>query len=368
MQSMKISIITPVFNAIEYLEETFQSVYRQSIGFHNIEWLLIDDCSTDGSKKLLDRWSETYPNVIVYQTNTNSGAPALPRNIGLDHVTSDYVMFLDNDDCLMPNACEELYNAIERYQTDIVSGDAVLIDEASFSQEEKEKLILRTNHYPEGTIQLSLPFDESINPYVNNHWCKIYRHKIIEENQIRCLNGELWEDILFLFLYLSCAKTATHIRKPIIQYRVRKDSLSREISKKLLCSLPRSTDFGMEKAKELGEENARKYVALLEASNHIEYYLDLMLQSENLSDEDLKECLLSWKKAFAYSPAYGLQFHSAYGKILSDDFIDGDEDKALFHFFTLRELYKQREKEKNDILNSRTFRLAQMLSRLLHRE
>ena len=122
----------------------------------------------------------------------------------------------------------------------------------------------------------------------------------------------------------------------------------------------------MKKAKELGDEAARKYVALLQASNHIEYYLDQMLQSKTLSDNELEECLLSWKNAFSYAPEYGLQFHSAYGIILSDDFINGNEDKALFHFFTLRELYRQREKEKNDILNSKSFRLAQKLSSFLH--
>ena len=363
---MKVSIITPVFNARQFLEETFSSVYQQSIGFDNIEWILVDDCSTDGSKEIINQWAKKYKNIVTYQTPTNSGAPAFPRNIGLDHASSKYLMFLDNDDCLTPGACEDLYTAIESSNSDIVSGDAVLLNAKSFTKEEKEKLILNTSNYPTTTISLSLPFNESINPFINNHWCKIYKRDIVEKNSIRCLNGELWEDILFLFLYLSCAETAHHIQKPIIQYRVRKDSLSREISKKLLCSLPKSTDFGMTKAEALGKENAQKYVALLEASNHIEYYLDQMLRSESLSTEDLNECLLCWKNAFMYSTLYGLSFHSAYSKILADDFSNGDDEKALFHFHTLRELYKQREKEKNDILNSKSFRLAQMIRQFLH--
>lgn len=365
---MKISIITPVYNATDYLEKTFQSVFYQSIGFENIEWILVDDCSTDGSKELIDKWAKEYSNIISLQTSSNSGAPALPRNIGLDHATSKYLMFLDNDDCLTVNACKDLFEAIELSNADIVSGDATLLDADSLTKDEQEKLILHTSQYPETTIPLSLPFSESINPFINNHWCKIYKRDIVEKNNIRCLPGELWEDILFLFLYLSCAETAQHIQKPIIKYRVRKDSLSREISKKLLCSLPKSTDFGMAKAIDLGKENAKKYVALLEASNHIEYYLDQMLRSESLSADELSECLLNWKNTFVYCSSYGLNFHSAYGKILADDFSDGNEEKALFHFHTLRELYKQREKEKSDILNSRTYRLANTLSRLLHRE
>ncbi|MBQ8995223.1 MAG: hypothetical protein IJ091_05365, partial [Oscillospiraceae bacterium] len=106
--------------------------------------------------------------------------------------------------------------------------------------------------------------------------------------------------------------------------------------------------------------------ALIQASNHIEYYLDQMLKSDALSKEDLESCLLNWKNAFVYAPKYGLAFHSAYAKILADDFNDNNDGKALFHFYTLQELYKQREKEKNDILNSRSFQIAQRITSLLH--
>ena len=61
--SYKISLITPVYNAFRYLDETFESVKVQTIGFENIEWLLVDDHSSDGSFEKISLWAEEYPNL-----------------------------------------------------------------------------------------------------------------------------------------------------------------------------------------------------------------------------------------------------------------------------------------------------------------
>ena len=93
----KVSVIIPVYNAEENLKKTVQSVINQSIGFENIELILVDDASTDTSKKIIEYLSNKYSNIVPYFSKKNHGAPGFGRNIGLKLATSKYVMFLDND-------------------------------------------------------------------------------------------------------------------------------------------------------------------------------------------------------------------------------------------------------------------------------
>ena len=168
-------------------------------------------------------------------------------------------------------------------------------------------------------------------------------------------------DELFLFLYMAAAKTMVHIDLPIVRYRVRRESLSYEYSSRFCLSSARSVRFGAEKAEAMGEDCARRYAELLRYGGHIEYCVD-NLMAGSMSDEQLRECLMAWKPAFLFSSRYGTAFHSAYCKILEDDFLSEADDKALFHFFTLRELYRQRLREKEEILGSNTYKLAKKLA------
>ena len=59
-----ISMIIPVYNAEKHLKETINSIINQSIGFNNIELILVDDFSTDNSKKIIEEYAETYNNIM----------------------------------------------------------------------------------------------------------------------------------------------------------------------------------------------------------------------------------------------------------------------------------------------------------------
>lgn len=61
----KVTVVTPVYNAEKNLEKTIKSVINQTIGFENIEYILVDDCSNDNSRKILLEFSEKYSNIVV---------------------------------------------------------------------------------------------------------------------------------------------------------------------------------------------------------------------------------------------------------------------------------------------------------------
>ena len=122
MDAYKISVIIPVYNMKAYLPRAMQSLHEQTIGFDQLQVLMIDDCSTDGSYELIQAYAEQYPNVEAYTTEENTGAAGEPRNIGMAHAQAPFLMFLDPDDWFTPRACEFLYARMKEDDADIVGG------------------------------------------------------------------------------------------------------------------------------------------------------------------------------------------------------------------------------------------------------
>lgn len=122
MSNFKVSIIMPVYNSQKYLEDALDSIISQSIGFENLEVIIVNDASTDNTKDIIDTYCERYSNFKVIHLTENIGAAYGPRNIALKEVSADYIMFLDADDTFKPNACEILYDEINSSKADIVFG------------------------------------------------------------------------------------------------------------------------------------------------------------------------------------------------------------------------------------------------------
>ena len=95
---MKISVIVPIYNSFEYLDKCISSIINQSIGFKNIELILVNDGSTDNSEKIIKKYTKKYKN-IIYIDQANGGQ-ANARNNGLKIASGEYVSFVDSDDWL----------------------------------------------------------------------------------------------------------------------------------------------------------------------------------------------------------------------------------------------------------------------------
>ena len=99
-----ISIITPIYNCKTFFLNTFKSVISQS--YENFEWIIVDDCSTDGSYEFIVGLAKQDSRIIILKTKENGGT-AVARNTGLRSVTGKYITFLDSDDLLDNNYLEE---------------------------------------------------------------------------------------------------------------------------------------------------------------------------------------------------------------------------------------------------------------------
>lgn len=116
---MKISIIIPVYNTGAYLEKCVRSALVTAD--ENCEILLIDDGSTDGiSGTLCDQFAQIHAPMIrvIHQQNKGLGGA---RNTGIENATGEYLLFLDSDDSLHPDAIPRIRQAIEAHNADIVT-------------------------------------------------------------------------------------------------------------------------------------------------------------------------------------------------------------------------------------------------------
>ena len=125
----KVSIIMAVYNVELFLREAIDSVIAQDIGFENIQLILVDDGSPDGSGAICDEYAEKYPENIVVIHKENGGVSSA-RNMGLEHVEGQYVNVLDSDDKLTPETVRLVcdFFAAHEEEVDLVAIPLVFFD------------------------------------------------------------------------------------------------------------------------------------------------------------------------------------------------------------------------------------------------
>lgn len=123
-----ISVILPVYRVEAYLEECVESICKQT--YDNLEIILVDDGSPDGSGKICDRYANEYKNIIVI--HKSNGGVSSARKVGLNKANGEYVAFVDSDDYIELDYFERLAKKITQYGADIVCCNCV--DEGNTNQ------------------------------------------------------------------------------------------------------------------------------------------------------------------------------------------------------------------------------------------
>lgn len=209
---MKLSVIIPVYNAESYIEATIKSILKQVC--QDVEVILVDDGSKDGSGRVCDEYAGRYPQYIRVFHTCNHGVSAA-RNYGLQKATGEYVFFLDADDVVMEGFCAYVFKIMEQQPDVIVFGyKRVYIEEVREVREPApQEVALHTAQdigaYLNG---LSLQRKQWLLDYV---WNKCYKRKEIEKNKLQ-FNTQLsvGEDVHFNCQFFSVISSA-YISKEI---------------------------------------------------------------------------------------------------------------------------------------------------------
>ncbi|TWT04968.1 glycosyltransferase family 2 protein [Planomicrobium sp. CPCC 101079] len=121
----KVTVVTPVYNAEKFLGKTINSVINQSLQFKNIEFILVDDRSTDSSRSILWNYAQRYENIVAVFLKENTGSPSTPRNLGIELASSEFICFLDADDWLEEDCLKNLAAILEETGDDYAVGKTI---------------------------------------------------------------------------------------------------------------------------------------------------------------------------------------------------------------------------------------------------
>ena len=141
MEDKLISVIVPVYNNLLYLERCVESIENQS--YSNIELIIVDDGSTDGTNAICDSLRLKYKNIKVF--HKENGGHNSAKNYGLSRCHGYYVSFIDSDDWIDKLMYETLVGQINKLNVDFV--DTVLVRETSYHKNDKANVIRKVNIY-----------------------------------------------------------------------------------------------------------------------------------------------------------------------------------------------------------------------------
>lgn len=230
-----VSVIIPVYNVEQYVARCARSLFEQSL--QKIEYIFINDASTDGSSQLVKDILSEYParqaHVQFIENARNIGA-AGTRNVGLKNATGQYVTFCDADDWIDSSAYTDLYNATNKTTIDLVWCDYY----NTFANHEEYKTQLCTENSLDCIRGL---LTERLHGSLCN---KLFKRSLFSEKQIGFINGlNMWEDLRLSVQFIYFSASLKYVPKAYYHYVQYNDSsLSNANDQKTLTEILKNTE------------------------------------------------------------------------------------------------------------------------------
>ncbi len=221
MNNIKISVIIPVYNTEEYLEETLESILNQTM-IDDIEVLMLDDGSDDYSQYIIEKYAREYDNFHAF-FNENMGS-GVERNIGIKQARGEYIHLMDSDDLLQPRSYEILYDFAKSDDYDFVLGCAMKINKRSFYKEDLQSFTFKG---VENEITSTNIKERPLLVYDTGVWNKIIKREYLIKNDIFFPDEKIMTQDLIFNLKLHCLTDKVGMIKEFVYFwRERDDSSS----------------------------------------------------------------------------------------------------------------------------------------------
>lgn len=206
-----VSVVVPVFNVAPYLPEALDSLINQT--YRNLEILIIDDGSNDGSEIICDEYEARDSRIRVFHQD-NKGLSAA-RNVGLDNMTGEITAFLDPDDVMYPQMIETALNVMVEKRTRVVAFGAVWYHNGKTVSAPED------GYYDNNDTLLNFYTRHGIAAAI---WTKVFEASLFEN--IRFREGHNYADAEVFFRILDKCKTLYAIHVPLFRYRKRSFSIT----------------------------------------------------------------------------------------------------------------------------------------------
>ena len=201
-----VSIVMPVFNSMEYLQESFDALLSQT--YKNFECIVVDDSSTDGSFDFVKEKSRLHKNIRLFRSSRKGAGGA--RNVGIEKASGKYVCFLDSDDLFSSDLIGRLVAAAESEDADLAAC------------EYRDTL---GNYYALKTSADRSQLLDMDNP---NVWNKLFVAKRIRDWNLRFMETRTCNDVFFTYAYMAGARKISVVKEPLLVYRRSREKADKE--------------------------------------------------------------------------------------------------------------------------------------------
>lgn len=202
---MKLSVIIPVYNVEEYIEECVYSINKQTLNNDLFEVLFVNDESKDSSVEKIEKSINKNLNYKIL--NKKNGGLSDARNYGVKNSNSEYIMFIDSDDYVHKDFFKKMVEKMETTDSDFACCETIWVYE--------NKEVVEQNKIKEPkTVDEKLDnlFSTSIAA-----WNKIYKREIFNDNEFT--KGLLFEDLDFIFKIIDKYNQISFVNEPLYYYR-----------------------------------------------------------------------------------------------------------------------------------------------------
>ena len=225
-----LSIIVPIYNVEQYLDRCIQSILNQT--YQNLEIILGDDGATDCSGAIADSYAAKDKRIKVF--HKENGGLSDARNYGLEHVTGDYILFIDSDDFIVNIMCERLITVASSNNADIVScnyyiyrgDDDISIHTMSVQDDKRTFTGMDMLRY---YLLKTEPFD------LNVVWNKIFKLDLFNGVvPVRFPKGRVQEDNFTIFMLFLNANSIVTVNEPLYYYVQRAGSIMANFTRRFM--------------------------------------------------------------------------------------------------------------------------------------
>lgn len=199
-----ISVIIPCYNVENYIDRCFESIANQTIGLDKLVVILVDDCSTDNTWDHLVKIEKNNQDSVVVIHLDENGRQGRARNIAMDYVTTEYVLYVDSDDYIDADVIEALYTPMKTHNYDFtVCG--FWRDDGNVDYTKYPKYMgVGDKHFVIDTVDKRKTFICCMSAGLTA-WAKLYRKDFLIDNGIYFAEGYVYEDHMFIALLYAYA-------------------------------------------------------------------------------------------------------------------------------------------------------------------
>lgn len=218
----KVSVILPIYNVAPYLDDAFLSLIHQTLT--DIEIIAVNDGATDNSQELIDKYMALDSRISCYQQENQGLSGA--RNTGMQHITGEYVYFMDSDDILETDALETCYHYSKKHDADVCLFDAQIFYEEGAKEvpwKYDRSSVLEEDKAYDGKELLEHLLQTGKHRAVV--WLQFIKWSYLESLGLQFYPGIIHEDELFTPQLILQTRNIYCLKKAFIKHRVRKTSI-----------------------------------------------------------------------------------------------------------------------------------------------